>query len=97
MLSTDQSFIDFNSVLDEWTLNNSCIQISTALSKSDLNNRTDRSFIVIDSDSIEDSDDYLTDKDWSLILDSKNHKILFHQNLFTIKNHIVKKGTNSNK
>lgn len=94
MLSIDKSFIDFNLVLEDVIKANPSIQKPDTL---DTNNIIDRSFILIDSEFIEDSEDFLSDKEWSLILNNKKHKILFQQNLFTIKNHIIKKGTNSNK
>lgn len=100
MLSLEKSFTDISESVGELvrvkqvTLRTTTLPINkSGMPSTALGNK----FVVVDGESIENNDDNLSNEDWNLILNSKNHRVLFQQNLFTIKNHIIKRGTNAQK
>ena len=52
-------------------------------------------FVDIEEAQLEDSNDFLTDTDWAKMLASKDCRLLFSQNVFAIKNTLLKRGSPS--
>lgn len=48
---------------------------------------------TIDENELESSGDLLTEKDWDSFFKSKNTEILFQQNVFGVKNTLLKEGS----
>ena len=91
----EKSFVDFEDIIKEWKEIGEK-ERKVSIPKTVKEDLTDGDFTIIDEEHLENSNDLFTDKDWISIIDCKNKKLVFEQNSFVIKNHLIKKGSNPN-